>query len=54
MLGWSVWIVLCFACSALAFVFATAVPIFSFLIGLAASLFAAWYYFYFFQSLPTI
>ncbi|KAI0702490.1 amino acid transporter [Cytidiella melzeri] len=42
-LGWSVWILLCFVAVALAFVLATAVPIFSDLIGIAASLFAAWY-----------
>ncbi len=37
------WTALCFAAVAAAFVLATAVPIFSDLIGIAASLFAAWY-----------
>ncbi|TFK40967.1 transmembrane amino acid transporter protein-domain-containing protein [Crucibulum laeve] len=43
MLGWTVWVVLCFAAVAIAFVLAIAVPIFSYLIGIAASLFASWY-----------
>lgn len=42
-LGWTIWIGLCLAAAIIAFVFATAVPIFSFLIGLSASLLAAWY-----------
>ncbi|KAH7915339.1 transmembrane amino acid transporter protein-domain-containing protein [Hygrophoropsis aurantiaca] len=42
-LGWTVWITLCIIAVALAFVFAVAVPIFSDLIGIPASLFAAWY-----------
>ncbi|KAK7058779.1 hypothetical protein VNI00_001403 [Paramarasmius palmivorus] len=42
-LGWLSWIVLCFIAVAIAFVLAVAVPIFSQLIGIAASLFAAWY-----------
>lgn len=42
-LGWTIWIVLCFASVAIAFVLATAVPIFSFLTGIIASLFASWY-----------
>ncbi|KAJ7786034.1 transmembrane amino acid transporter protein-domain-containing protein [Mycena metata] len=42
-LGWVVWIALCVAAVAIAFIFAIAVPIFSFLIGIAASLFASWY-----------
>lgn len=41
-LGWIVWSILCFALAALAFIFSVAVPIFSFLIGLASSLFASW------------
>jgi len=41
--GWSVWTVMCFSAVALAFIFAIAVPIFSYLIGIAASLFASWY-----------
>ncbi|KAF8078414.1 transmembrane amino acid transporter protein-domain-containing protein [Lyophyllum atratum] len=42
-LGWFVWVMLCFAAVAIAFVFAIAVPIFSYLISIAASLFASWY-----------
>ncbi|KAF8898522.1 transmembrane amino acid transporter protein-domain-containing protein [Infundibulicybe gibba] len=42
-LGWSIWIGLCIAAVAIAFVLAVAVPIFSYLIGITASLFAAWY-----------
>lgn len=41
--GWSVWTFLCFACTAVAFVLATAVPVFSDFVGIAASLFASWY-----------
>lgn len=43
LLGWSVWIFLCFAAVAVAFVLAISVPIFSYLIGIAAALFASWY-----------
>ncbi|KAI0785986.1 amino acid transporter [Abortiporus biennis] len=43
MLGWLVWTVLCFIAVAVAFIFAAAVPIFSDLIGIVASLFASWY-----------
>jgi len=42
-LGWVVWIALCIAAVAIAFILAIAVPIFSYLIGIAASLFASWY-----------
>ena len=42
-LGWVVWAVLCFVAVAVAFVLAAAVPIFSDLTGIAASLFAAWF-----------
>ncbi|KAF8527752.1 amino acid transporter [Gautieria morchelliformis] len=42
-LGWITWIGLCFTGTAVAFIFAVAVPIFSFLIGLTAALFASWY-----------
>ncbi|ESK98400.1 amino acid transporter [Moniliophthora roreri MCA 2997] len=42
-LGWLLWTVLCFVAVAIAFILAVAVPIFSYLIGIAASLFAAWY-----------
>ncbi|KAJ6604383.1 transmembrane amino acid transporter protein-domain-containing protein [Mycena vulgaris] len=42
-LGWVVWIALCVAAVAVAFILAIAVPIFSYLIGIAAALFASWY-----------
>lgn len=42
-LGWTIWVLLCFAAVAIAFVFATAVPIFSDMTGITASLFASWY-----------
>lgn len=42
-LGWGTWVFLCFVSTAVAFVFATAVPIFSYLTGITASLFASWY-----------
>ncbi|KAJ7130091.1 transmembrane amino acid transporter protein-domain-containing protein [Mycena crocata] len=42
-LGWVVWIALCVAAVAVAFILAISVPIFSYLIGIAASLFASWY-----------
>ena len=42
-LGWVVWVSLCFAAVAVAFILAVAVPIFSYLIGIAAALFASWY-----------
>jgi len=42
-LGWSVWVFLCFAATAIAFILAAAVPIFSDLVGITASLFASWY-----------
>ncbi|KAJ7102194.1 amino acid transporter [Mycena belliarum] len=40
-LGWIVWVALCFAAVAIASILAIAVPIFSYLIGIAASLFAS-------------
>ena len=43
LLGWSVWIALVFLMNAAAFVLAVGVPIFNYLIGIAASLFASWY-----------
>ncbi|KAG1812299.1 transmembrane amino acid transporter protein-domain-containing protein [Suillus variegatus] len=43
LLGWTVWTLLCFAGSAMAAILAIAVPIFSYLIGITAALFAAWY-----------
>ena len=42
-LGWSTWIILVFLMNAAAFVLAVGVPIFNYLIGIAASLFASWY-----------
>ena len=41
--GWSVWCILVLTMNAAAFVLAIGVPIFSYLIGIAASLFASWY-----------
>jgi hypothetical protein len=41
--GWTTWTVLIIFMNSLAFILAIAVPIFSYLIGIAASLFAAWY-----------
>ncbi|KAF7319975.1 Amino acid transporter [Mycena kentingensis (nom. inval.)] len=43
LIGWSVWIMLCFTAVTVAFIFSVAVPIFAYLIGIAASLFASWY-----------
>ncbi|EIW86487.1 hypothetical protein CONPUDRAFT_86456 [Coniophora puteana RWD-64-598 SS2] len=43
LLGWGVWTLLCLAAIVAAFILAVAVPVFSYLIGIAASLFAAWY-----------
>ncbi|KAK4619898.1 N amino acid transport system protein [Fulvia fulva] len=42
-LGWVVWVSLVAIFSAIAFVFAVGVPIFNYLIGITASLFAAWF-----------
>jgi hypothetical protein len=42
-LGWGVWVGLVFLMNAAAFVLAVGVPIFNYLIGIAASLFAAWF-----------
>lgn len=41
--GWGVWVVLILVMNGAAFVLAVGVPIFSYLIGIAASLFASWY-----------
>ncbi|KAK5746844.1 hypothetical protein LTR17_000474 [Elasticomyces elasticus] len=41
--GWSTWVALVFLMNAAAFVLAVGVPIFNYLIGIAASLFAAWF-----------
>jgi len=42
-LGWGVWAVLIVVINGAAFVLAVGVPIFNYLIGIAASLFAAWF-----------
>ena len=42
-LGWSVWVALIAVANSLAFLLAVGVPIFNYLIGIAASLFAAWF-----------
>jgi hypothetical protein len=42
-LGWSTWVVLILLANAAAFVLAVGVPIFSYLVSIAASLFASWY-----------
>ena len=42
-LGWIVWISLVVIMNGLAFVLATGVPIFGYLVGIAAALFASWY-----------
>ena len=42
-LGWGVWVSLIFFANGLAFLLAVGVPIFNYLIGIAAALFAAWF-----------
>lgn len=42
-LGWSVWLFLVLLANAAAFVLAVGVPVFNYLIGITAALFAAWY-----------
>lgn len=42
-LGWTVWVLLILSINGAAFLFAVGVPIFNYLIGIAASLFASWY-----------
>lgn len=42
-LGWTVWTLLCIVGVVIGVALAIAVPIFSYLIGIAAALFAAWY-----------
>ncbi|KAI9572784.1 transmembrane amino acid transporter protein-domain-containing protein [Boletus coccyginus] len=42
-LGWTVWTLLCFGGVVIGVLLAIAVPIFSYLIGITAALFAAWY-----------
>ncbi|KAI1390671.1 transmembrane amino acid transporter protein-domain-containing protein [Hypoxylon trugodes] len=41
--GWSVWTLLILLGNVVAFIFAVGIPIFNYLVGIAASLFAAWY-----------
>lgn len=41
--GWIVWVILVIFMNAAAFVLATGVPIFGYLVGIAAALFASWY-----------
>jgi hypothetical protein len=41
--GWTTWVCLVLVVNAAAFVLAVGIPIFNYLIGIAASLFAAWY-----------
>lgn len=41
--GWGTWVFLVALANAIAFVFAIGVPIFNYLIGISASLFAAWF-----------
>lgn len=43
LLGWTTWVALVLVMNVAAFVLAVGVPVFNYLIGLAASLFAAWY-----------
>lgn len=43
MLGWTIWILFCFLGVIVAFILAIAVPIFSYLIGISAAVFASWY-----------
>ena len=42
-LGWSVWLTLILICNGAAFVLAVGVPIFNYVVALAASLFASWF-----------
>ncbi|KAI1330124.1 transmembrane amino acid transporter [Xylariaceae sp. FL0255] len=42
-LGWSVWTFLILLANAVAFVFAVGIPVFNYLVGITAALFAAWY-----------
>lgn len=42
-LGWTVWVILVALMNAIAFVLAVGVPIFNYLIGITASVFAAWF-----------
>ena len=43
LLGWGTWAALVFLMNAAAFVLAVGVPIFAYLVSIAASLFASWY-----------
>ncbi|KAI1825630.1 transmembrane amino acid transporter [Xylaria intraflava] len=42
-LGWGVWVLLIIVANVVAFVFAIGIPIFNYLVGISAALFAAWY-----------
>ncbi|KAF2838381.1 transmembrane amino acid transporter [Patellaria atrata CBS 101060] len=42
-IGWGVWILLVVVMNALSFILAVGIPIFNYLVGIAASLFASWY-----------
>ena len=42
-LGWGAWAALCLLATAAAFALASAVPIFAYLTGVAAAVFASWY-----------
>ncbi|KAF8201860.1 hypothetical protein BJ912DRAFT_946633 [Pholiota molesta] len=41
--GWAIWTLLCFTAVGLAFLFVVAIPVFAYLIGIVAALFASWY-----------
>lgn len=41
--GWGIWTLLILLANAAAFVFAVGIPVFNYLVGITASLFAAWY-----------
>jgi hypothetical protein len=43
LLGWSTWVILCCLAVAIACILAISVPIFNYLIGITASLFASWF-----------
>jgi uncharacterized oligopeptide transporter (OPT) family protein len=41
--GWAIWTLFCFTAVGLAFLFVVAIPVFAYLIGIVAALFASWY-----------
>ncbi|KAF9476584.1 hypothetical protein BDN70DRAFT_158997 [Pholiota conissans] len=43
MVGWVTWTILCLTSVGLSFLFVVAIPVFAYLIGIAAALFASWY-----------